>query len=68
MANAYHDRLLQTETPKLFFHVEPGGLISPAQARWYSMNLKACRSVALGEGGHFLQENHSLTIGSEIAA
>ncbi len=68
MATAYHDWLLETGFSKLFFHVEPGALISVERAAWYARHLRNCRSVALGAGSHYLQENHAEAIGQEIAA
>jgi haloalkane dehalogenase len=68
MAVAYHDWLLETDTPKLFFSAEPGSLIPPERATWYRERLKACRSVALGRGAHYVQEDHADAIGREIAA
>jgi len=68
MAIAYHDWLLETDTPKLFFWADPGAQISPERAAWYRRRLKACRSVALGPGAHYVQEDHPDTIGREIAA
>ena len=67
MATAYHEWLLQTKLPKLFFWAHPGALISPERAAWYSKHLKACRSVDLGPGVHYVQEDHGARIGSEIA-
>src|SRR3984885_5200850 len=68
MAMAYHDWLLETETPKIFFHAAPGIFIPPARATFYRECLKSCRAVDLGEGYHYLQEDHADTIGKEIAA
>jgi haloalkane dehalogenase len=68
MATAYHAWLLETQTPKIFFHAAPGLFIPPARAGFYSEHLKACRVVDLGHGLHFLQEDHPDTIGMEIAA
>ncbi len=67
MATAYHDWLLQTNTPKLFFWAEPGALISPERAGWYGTHLKACKAVALGAGSHYVQEHHADAIGQGIA-
>jgi haloalkane dehalogenase len=67
MAEAYHAWLLETEIPKLFFWAEPGSLISPARAAWLSERLKSCRTVPLGQGRHFLQEDHAEQIGRHIA-
>jgi haloalkane dehalogenase len=68
MAVAYHEWLLATETPKIFFHAAPGVFISPTLAAFYRAHLKACRVVNLGQGLHYLQEDHPGRIGQEIAA
>jgi haloalkane dehalogenase len=68
MAMAYHDWLLETETPKIFFHAAPGIFIPPVSAAFYREHLKSCRAVDLGKGYHYLQEDHPDTIGKEIAA
>jgi haloalkane dehalogenase len=67
MAEAYHAWLLETETPKLFFWAEPGSIISPARAAWLQARLQVCKSVRLGPGRHFVQEDHADLIGSQIA-
>ena len=67
MAEAYHEWLLRTDIPKLFFWADPGGLISPARAAFLESKLKACRTVPLGSGRHYVQEDHADLIGSEIA-
>jgi haloalkane dehalogenase len=67
MAEAYRAWLLETELPKLFFWAEPGALISPRLAAWLQTRLKACKSVPLGPGRHFVQEDHADLIGREIA-
>jgi haloalkane dehalogenase len=68
MAVAYHDWLLETEVPKLFFHAAPGIFIPPDKAAFYREHLKNCRSVDLGAGAHYLQEDHPDAIGRELAA
>ena len=68
MAQAYHAWLMETDTPKLLFWAEPGALVSPERAAWYARQLKACRTVPLGEGLHYVQEDHPDVIGREIAA
>ena len=68
MAVAYNGGPLETDTPKLFFWAEPGALISVELAAWYRERLKACRSVPLGPGVHYVQEDHPDAIGREIAA
>lgn len=68
MAQAYHAWLLETDIPKLLFWGTPGALISESKAAWYAATLRHCRSVAIGPGGHFVQEDNPHLIGREIAA
>ena len=68
MASAYQAWLLETEIPKLLFWAEPGALVSPKRAAWWSAKLRCCRTVALGQGLHYLQEDHPDRIGREVAA
>lgn len=67
MAQAYQQWLLETEIPKLFFWADPGALISPARAAVLGRRLKNCKTVPLGPGRHYVQEDHADLIGSEIA-
>lgn len=67
MAQAYQDWLLETEVPKLLFWADPGSLISPKRAAFLASRLKSCRTVPLGAGRHYVQEDHADIIGSEIA-
>ncbi|WP_428390474.1 haloalkane dehalogenase [Lichenicoccus sp.] len=67
MVQAYHNWLLETDTPKLLFWAEPGALVSPERAAWYARHLKACRTVRLGAAMHYVQEDHPDLIGHELA-
>jgi haloalkane dehalogenase len=67
MAEAYHAWLFETDTPKLLFWAEPGSIISPTRAAWLRARLRVCKSVRLGPGRHFVQEDHADLIGSQIA-
>ena len=67
MAVAYHDWLLGNDISKLMLWARPGSLISPERAAYYASRLKNCRSVEIGEGRHYVQEDQPDTIGREIA-
>ena len=54
--------------PKLLFAADPGALVPPALAEDFAGKLKDCRFVKLGDGVHFLQEDHPETIGRAVAA
>ena len=61
-----HDWLLRTEMPKIFFWATPGGLIPADKAEWYAQNLRNTRSIGIGAGIHYLQEDNPHLIGEEI--
>jgi haloalkane dehalogenase len=63
-----HAALAVSTYPKLLFAAEPGALVPPALAEEFAHNLKDCRLVKLGDGIHFLQEDHPETIGRSVAA
>jgi haloalkane dehalogenase len=63
-----HEALAASTYPKLLFAAEPGALVPPAYAEDLAGKLKDCRFVDLGDGIHFLQEDHPETIGRSVAA
>ena len=63
-----HEALAASTYPKLLFAAEPGALVAPAFAEELASKLKDCRFVKLGDGIHFLQEDHPETIGRSVAA
>jgi haloalkane dehalogenase len=63
-----HAALAVSPYPKLLFSAEPGALVSPALAEDFARKLKDCHLVKLGDGIHFLQEDHPETIGRSVAA
>jgi haloalkane dehalogenase len=63
----YHDWLLKTPLPKLFFWATPGALIPPEKAAWYQQHLPNVKAVHIGAGVHYLQEDNPHEIGQELA-
>jgi haloalkane dehalogenase len=63
-----HAALAASTYPKLLFAAEPGALVPPAFVEELAGKLKDCRFVKLGDGIHFLQEDHPETIGRSVAA
>ena len=63
-----HVALAVSTYPKLLFSADPGALVSPALAEEFARKLHDCRLVKLGDGIHFLQEDHPETIGRSVAA
>lgn len=63
-----HTALRHSTYPKLLFSGNPGALVSPAYAQEFARTLQNCKLVELGEGRHYLQEDHPQTIGESVAA
>jgi haloalkane dehalogenase len=63
----YNKWLQGSELPKLLFYATPGAILQAPLVAWCRENLRNLRVVELGEGIHFLQEDHPHRIGSELA-
>ncbi len=63
----YRERLQKSEVPKLLFHAKPGGLIPKSVVAWCKQNLKNLKTVDIGQGIHYLQEDNPHLIGKELA-
>jgi haloalkane dehalogenase len=67
-AEAYNGWLQQTELPKLLFHATPGTIVPERLVAWCRQSLSHLDTVDLGQGRHFLQEDHLEAIGAAMAA
>ncbi|OPB47105.1 hydrolase [Trichoderma guizhouense] len=66
-AKKYMEWLFASDKPKLLFWAKPGGLVWEAKAEELAQKLKNAKVVYLGEGIHYVQEDHPHTIGRELA-
>lgn len=66
-AQKYMEWLFANDVPKLFFTASPGTFIGEDRAKAFTEKLKNMKSVHLGKGLHFLQEDHPHLIGRELA-
>lgn len=64
--SAYSEWLQRTELPKQLLHASPGAITTPEVLDWARAHLKNLETVDLGQGIHFLQEDHPHTIGREL--
>jgi haloalkane dehalogenase len=62
----YNKGLQKTDLPKLLFYAHPGGIITSAIVEWCQQNLKNLKTVNIGDGIHYLQEDNPHFIGSEL--
>ncbi len=64
--NAYNAYLPDSEIPKLMFHVKPGMIIKPKEAKQIKATWKNLTAIDLGKGKHYIQETHPHEIGQGI--
>ncbi len=62
----YREKLQQSSIPKLFFYAEPGAFIPEPVRNWIIKNIPNTKSVNIGKGVHFIQEDNPDLIGKEI--
>ncbi|MEM0948688.1 MAG: haloalkane dehalogenase [Pseudomonadota bacterium] len=58
--------LYSTDMPKLMLHVAPGALMPPPVVAYVKANASNLEDVFLGEGVHFVQEDHPDAIGAAV--
>ena len=67
IVSAYSERLQQSDLPKLLFYASPGGIIDKKTLEWCREHLKNLKTVDIGQGIHYLQEDNPHLIGEELA-
>ena len=63
----YNAKLQQSELPKLLFHATPGAIMQSPVVQWCQQHMKNLKTVDIGPGIHFLQEDNPHLIGLELA-
>lgn len=63
----YNNKLQKTELPKLLFYGHPGAIITSEKVEWCKKNLKNLKTIDIGEGLHYIQEDNPHMIGEELA-
>ena len=66
-AVAYHEWLQRTEVPKILFHATPGAIMQAPLVKSLESTLKNLKTVDIGPGVHFVQEDNPHKIGEELA-
>ena len=64
---AYAEWLTQTQLPKILFFANPGAAITESDVVWCNENLPNLRTVDIGDGLHFIQEDDPEVIGAELS-
>ena len=65
---SYSEWLLKSDIPKLFFYATPGVILQEKDVEWIKENFSNIKSVDIGKGLHFIQEDNPDLIGREIAS
>jgi haloalkane dehalogenase len=63
----YNQWLQETELPKILFYANPGFSIKASLVEWSKANLRNLETFDLGQGIHFLQEDHPEAMGKALA-
>ena len=63
----YSQWLQKSKLPKIFFYAHPGGIIKKKDVTWVKKNIPNLKSVDIGKGIHFIQEDNPHFIGAELA-
>ncbi len=66
LAVRYHEWLVETKVPKLLFWAKPGRLLVQEKAEWYLETLKNVTGFCVGDGFHFLEEDHPHLMGRKL--
>ena len=65
--NEYNAKLQKSDLPKLLLYATPGAVITAPLVDWCRKNLTRLTAVSVGDGIHYLQEDHPDEIGIAIA-
>ena len=67
LISEYSQWLQTTQTPKLLFYAQPGGLIPKEIAQWCEQTMPNLITRDIGPGLHYIQEDNPHFIGEELA-
>ena len=68
IVQTYSDKLKESDCPKLLLFAHPGAITAEPMVMWCRQNLKKLKTVDIGEGRHFLQEDNPRLIGMELSS
>ena len=67
LVSAYSEILQSSDLPKLLFYGNPGAIVNSDAVDWCRRHLKNLRTVDIGDGLHYLQEDNPQVIGESLA-
>jgi haloalkane dehalogenase len=63
----YAEWLTHTKLPKILLYANPGVAITETEVEWCRENMVNLKTVDIGDGLHFIQEDNPDTIGVELS-
>jgi haloalkane dehalogenase len=66
IVQAYSRKLRESNCPKLMFFAHPGGIVNEQMVQWCQRNLINLKTIDIGKGIHYLQEDNPKLIGTEL--
>lgn len=67
LVSAYSRKLQASALPKLLFYARPGAVLNADAVAWCRSHLQNLKTVDVGEGLHYLPEDHPKLIGEALA-
>ncbi len=67
IVQAYSEWFGKSDVPKLLLYAQPGAIIREPQVEWCQNNMRNLKTVEIGPGVHFVQEDRPHEIGEAIA-
>lgn len=61
------DFMAETDMPVLLLYAEPGAVVPPAAVNWYVNRIANLETNFIGQGLHYIQEDHPDAVGRAIA-
>lgn len=66
LVSDYSRKLQESSVPKLLLYARPGAVLNADAVAWCRDNMKNLQTVDVGEGLHYLPEDHPRLIGEEL--
>ncbi len=66
-ARAYSEWFGKSDVPKLLLYAQPGALMAEPLVEWCRNNMRNLKTMDIGAGSHFVQEDRPHEIGEAIA-
>jgi haloalkane dehalogenase len=67
IAQAYSEWFGKSDVPKLLLYAQPGAIMREPLVEWCRNNMRNLKTVEIGPGAHFVQEDQPHAIGEAIA-